>query len=100
MLSTFNEEILLGKEKFMEPKWCGLRAERQKIKPEPGAVEQQVIFLQNKITDWDRCLAGDGGSEKHQQMTIELNGMKQDLLHMRRRLAGRTPSMKSWEDPL
>ena len=84
----------------MEEKWCGLRAERQKIKPGPGAVERDVILLQNKIADWERCLDGDRRSAKHQEMTVQLNDMKQDLLHMRRRLAGRTPSMKSWADPL
>jgi len=84
----------------MESKWTGLRKLRESIKPEVTGVAADAIHLEHKIADWERALAGDRSSEKHQQTTIELNGMKQDLLFMRRRLAGRTPQMQSWNDPL
>jgi len=84
----------------MESKWCGLRAEREKIKPEPPAIPRLVALLENEIADWERALAGDRRSAKHQELTIQLQNMKDKLLHMKRRMAGRTPQMKSWADPL
>ena len=84
----------------MELHFTGLRAIREKIKPEPGAVQQDVILLERRIADFERALDGDRSSAKHKHLTVELNNLKVQLLHMKRRLAGRQPSMDSWEDPL
>jgi len=84
----------------MESKWTGLRAIREKIQPEVTGVAAIAIRLEHKIADWERALAGDRSSEKHQELTVELNNLKEQLLHMKRRLVGRTPQMESWADPL
>ena len=84
----------------MEEKWCGLRAIRENIQPEVTGVAADAIRLEQRIADWERALAGDRRSEKHQELTVQLNNLKEQLLHMRRRLAGRTPQMASWADPL
>ena len=84
----------------MEEKWCGLRAIRENIQPEVTGVAADAIRLEDKIADWERALAGDRSSTKHQELTTQLENMKAELLHMKRRLAGRQPSMDSWADPL
>jgi len=84
----------------MEAKWVGLRAERELIQPGPGGEEKGIIRLEEKVYDLERCLAGDRTSTRWQELNVELTNNKQELLHKKRRFAGRTPQMKSWEDPL
>jgi len=84
----------------MESKWTGLRAEREKIQPGLGAAEEQVLRLERVVFDLERCLKGDATSIRWQELNGELTNKKEQLLHMRRRLAGRTPQMESWADPL
>lgn len=84
----------------MEQKWSGLRAEREKIQPAPTSEKRVALKLEQEIHDLDRCLAGDATSKKWQELKVDLDTKKGELLHTRRRLAGRTPDMKSWTDPL
>ena len=56
--------------------------------------------LEQDISDLELCLAGNGRSKKWQEINIILTNKKRELLYMKRRLAGRTPQMNSWADPL
>jgi len=56
--------------------------------------------LEQDIADLELCLAGNSRSKKWQEIKVILTNKKQELLHMKRRLAGRTPQMESWADPL
>lgn len=84
----------------MESKWIGLRAIRETIQPKPGIREQDVLRSDQKFHDLERCLAGDPTSKRWQEINVELTNEKQRLLNMKRRLAGKTPQMDSWGDPL
>jgi len=84
----------------MEHEWTGLRAEREQIQQKPGSEELAIIRLERGAQDLERCLTGDATSIRWQQLKVELTNKKQELLHMKRRFAGRTPSMESWADPL
>ena len=84
----------------MESKWTGLREIRERIQPGLGSEDEKALRLEQAISDLDRCLKGDATSERWQELNIELTNKKGDLLHMKRRLAGRTPQMESWADPL
>lgn len=100
IFSTFKEIILLRKGKFMESKWTGLKAIRENIKPTPGYAEQDATRLEQEVHDMERCLAGDPTSTRWKALNVELTNKKAQLLHKKRRLAGRTPEMDSWADPL
>jgi hypothetical protein len=100
MFSTLKEIILLGKEKFMESKWTGLREIRENIQPGLSSGEESALRLEQEVHDIERCLAGDPTSNLWQDLSVKLTNKKEQLLHMKRRLAGRTPQMESWEYPL
>jgi len=71
------------------------------IPPEtPSGVKAQAIQLDERVNDLERCLRGDQTSKRWQELNVELTNKKQELLFMKRRLAGRTPQMASWADPL
>lgn len=84
----------------MQEKFTGLRVTREKIQPKPEHFEQDVLRLEQGVYDLERCLAGDSTSKRWQELNVDLTNEKQKLLHMKRRLAGRTPQMESWADPL
>ena len=84
----------------MREQFCGLRAIRAEIKPGPRSGEESAIRLEQEVHDMERCLAGDPTSNLWQKLNVQLTSKKQTLLHTKRRLAGRTPQMDSWEDPL
>jgi len=68
--------------------------------PPPTGARAQALYLEQRISDLERCLTGDATSKRWQELNVELTNKKSELLHMKRRLAGRTPQMKSWADPL
>lgn len=84
----------------MESKWTGLRAIREAILPGPRGGEAEATRKEEKIADLKLCLAGDPTSKRWKLLEIELTNKEADLLHLKRRLAGRTPQMESWADPL
>ena len=84
----------------MREEFTGLRKIRESIQPEPSGYERAAINLEKRISDLQKCLAGDSTSERWKELNIELTNKKQELLSMKRRLAGRTPQMASWADPL
>ena len=84
----------------MREEFTGLRAIREQIKPGPGARELEALRLEQEVHDLERCLAGDATSTRWIELNVELTNKKETLLHMKRRLLGRTPQMESWADPL
>ena len=84
----------------MEEHFTGLRAIRDKIRPGPGTQEAAAARKQAEIDDLKLCLTGNPASERWQLLKMELANKDQELLCMKRRLAGRTPMMESWADPL
>jgi hypothetical protein len=68
--------------------------------PPPHGMHLRADRLEGEISDLERCLKGDSGSERWQKLKVELTNKKKELLFMRRRFAGRNPMMKSWNDPL
>lgn len=73
---------------------------REALPRAPTGYELQVASLKSKITDLELCLKGNPTSKRWQEINVEINKLKGTLLDMRRRLAGRTPQMESWADPL
>jgi hypothetical protein len=100
MFSTLNQIILFERRKFMEYKFAGPREIREKIIPNLGAYEAKALHLERIISDLERCLMGDRTSTRWQELNVELTRNKGVLLNMKRRLAGRDPTMANWEDPL
>jgi len=84
----------------MKQEFTGVRATREKILPGPSTEERKRNALQEKISDLEKCLKGDSTSKRWQDIHVELTNDKQALLYLKRRLAGRTPLMDSWADPL
>jgi hypothetical protein len=84
----------------MKQEWVGIRAMREFIVDKPGLEVQLADKLESEIADWKLCLAGNPASEKWKLLEIELTNKEVELLHRRRRIAGRTPQMESWADPL
>jgi hypothetical protein len=68
--------------------------------PPPTGEAKQAADLEKRINDLELCLKGNPISKRWQGLNVELTNKKQELLFMKRRLAGRTPNMKSWADPL
>lgn len=68
--------------------------------PSPTGVAGQVAHLEERINDLELCLKGNPASKRWQELNVELTNKKQEFLFMKRRLAGRTPEMESWADPL
>lgn len=68
--------------------------------PPPTGEAATAVFLQEKIADIELCMKGNPASKRWQKLNIELTNKKGELLYIKRRLAGRTPQMKSWADPL
>lgn len=68
--------------------------------PSPTGVAGQVAHLEEGVNDLELCLKGNPASKRWQELNVELTNKERELLHMRRRLAGRTPQMESWADPL
>jgi len=73
---------------------------RQAYVEPPSGYEAQVNKLEEGVNDLEQCLKGNATSKRWQELNVELTNRKGTLLIMRRRLAGRTPQMESWEDPL
>jgi hypothetical protein len=84
----------------MQQHFVGLRAIREKIQPTPALAQQEADRLEAEIADLKRCLAGDSTSDRWKLLKIELTNKEDELLHRKRRLAGRNPNMESWADPL
>jgi len=74
--------------------------ERMAYVPPPTGIANDAVNLEVKISDIERCLKGDATSKRWQELNMELTNKKQELLYMKRHLAGRTPQMESWADPL
>ena len=74
--------------------------ERQALIPPPRAYAAEAITVEKKINDLELCLKGNPISKRWQEINVEMNRLKDTLLTMKRKLAGRTPQMKSWADPL
>lgn len=68
--------------------------------PSPTGVAGQIAHLEERVNDLELCLKGNPASKRWKELNVELTGKKMTLLHMKRRLAGRTPQMESWNDPL
>ena len=84
----------------MQEEFAGLKKAREAIPQGPSPQERAATYLEEEISDLQKCLAGDSTSERWKSLNIELTNKKSELLHMKRRLAGRTPLMASWADPL
>ena len=84
----------------MGEEFTGLRKIRETLPQGPSPREREATSLEEEISDLQKCLAGDSTSERWKSLNIELTNKKSELLHMKRRLAGRTPLMASWADPL
>ena len=84
----------------MEEHFTGLRAIREKIKPGLSTVERQAASLAEDILDIKQTLQGGILTKHRQALELELTIKEGELLNIRRRLAGRTPQMASWADPL
>jgi len=74
-------------------------ARRAYVEP-PSGYEAQANKLEEALNDLEQCLKGNATSKRWQELNVELTNKKGTLLMMRKRLAGRTPQMESWEDPL
>jgi hypothetical protein len=68
--------------------------------PPPTGAKAEAVHLEAKVNDLELCLKGNPQSKRWQELNVELTNKKQELLFMKRRLAGRTPQMKSWAGPL
>ena len=84
----------------MNEQFTGLRAIREAIIPGPRAGQEEATRKEEEIDDLKLCLAGNPASKRWKTIKIELTNKEQNLLHLKRRLAGRTPEMESWADPL
>ena len=84
----------------MGEEFTGLRKIRETLPQGPSPRERDATYLEEQISDLQRCLAGDSTSKRWESLNIELTNKKQELLYMKRILAGRTPLMASWADPL
>ena len=84
----------------MQEKFTGLRAIREKIRPGPGTQEVAAARKEAEIEDLKLCLTGNPASERWKLLKIELTNKEAELLNIKRRLAGRTPKMQNWNDPL
>jgi hypothetical protein len=91
---------LLRRPYKMEEEFTGLKKIRETIPPGPSPRERDATYLEEEISDLQKCLAGDSTSKRWKDLNIELTNKKSELLYMKRRLAGRTPLMASWADPL
>jgi len=84
----------------MIKQFTGLRAIREAIIPGPSTRQQEATRKEEEIADLKLCLAGNPASKRWQSLKMELTNKEQTLLHLKRYLAGRTPEMESWADPL
>jgi len=84
----------------MQEEFTGVKKIRETIPPGPSTQEKLATHLEEEISDLQKCLAGDSTSKRWKDLNIELTNKKAELLYMKRRLAGRTPLMASWADPL
>lgn len=73
---------------------------RQANVPPLEGVAAEAALKEERVKDLEMCLAGNSKSKRWQNLHVELTNKKQELLFIKRRLAGRTPEMESWEDPL
>jgi len=90
----------MSKDYYPNAKAGALFEARQAYVEPPSAFEAQANKLEERVNDLEQCLKGDPTSKRWQELNVELTNKKETLLMMRRRLAGRTPQMESWEDPL
>ena len=84
----------------MEEEFAGLKKVRETIPQGPSTQEKLATYLEEEISDLQKCLAGDSTSQRWKSLNIELTNKRSELLYMKRKLAGRTPLMASWADPL
>jgi hypothetical protein len=84
----------------MKQEFCGLRVIQEAVQKGPTVEERAAILLENDITDFAAALTGERRSRHWQEWNTELERKRIQLRDMKRRLAGRQPSMDSWNDPL
>jgi hypothetical protein len=84
----------------MRETFTGLRAIRETIQEGPTVEERAAILLEHEIADFAAALAGERRSRHWQKWNTELENKRLQLRDMKRRLAGRRPSMANWNDPL
>jgi hypothetical protein len=84
----------------MRETFCGLRAIRETIQEGPTAEQRAAILLEHEIADFAAALTGERRSRHWQEWNTQLENKRLQLRDMKRRLAGRQPSMDSWADPL
>jgi hypothetical protein len=68
--------------------------------PPPTGAKKEAIDLEERVNDLELCLKGNPTSKRWQELNAELTNKKGELLNKKRYLAGRTPQMESWADPL
>jgi len=90
----------MSREYYPNAKSGALFEARQAYVEPPSGYEAQANKLEEVVNDLEQCLKGNATSKRWQELNVELTNKKGTLLMMRRRLAGRTPQMESWEDPL
>ena len=81
----------------------GLREDRfgtRTAEMDKGTYQIQADSLEKKVADLELCLKGNPISKRWQELNLELTNKKNDLLLMKRRLAGRNSTMESWRYPL
>lgn len=84
---------------YIETPYWRLKKPEPIVSPPTGMAKQE-FELEHTVSDLEACLRGDATSKRWQELNRELTNKKQELLHVKRRLAGRTPQMASWADPL
>ena len=84
----------------MNEQFAGIRAIRETILPGPRQKEAEAARKEEVIADLKLCLDGNPASKRWQLLKVELTNKEAELLNLKRYLAGRTPQMESWADPL